>query len=330
MEVHAYIARFPGRSVTLGNILGSYGLERGSFINVAMQYEMDLNEPIIDPAQNEKLHQLLRSNEFQEIVRRKSAEARELLRNYLASIGFMGKRKVAVVDANAEGLTQTILDMIFSDDISYPAVRRYYFNLLTLNVDTVGTKPELSDALGIVTDWRSDSSRGQAPFRLFALLIELFCHPNHGVTVGYKRVGGRTVPIFRKTPQEREYPLTSQGLQGMLAYARDYGTYYGLHNYPGTQLLGDMKSNVVQWVLHPPKTDAGPLRDLSFTSDWPIETNHLLMQQVTVWDVATIRGIRKKVESSSWPQATLTLAPASGLTRFLYHLSTYIRQTPGH
>jgi hypothetical protein len=148
--------------------------------------------------------------------------------------------------------------------------------------------------------------------------------------VGYKRVSGRTVPIFRKTPQEREYPLTSQGLEGILAYARDYGTYYGLHNYPGTQLLGDMKSNVGQWVLHPPKTDAAPLRDLSFTSDWPIETNHRLMEQVTVWDVATIRGIRRKVESSPWPQATLTLAPASGLTRFLYHLSTHIRQTPDH
>jgi len=326
MEVYAYIARFPGRSVTLGDILGSYGLERGSFINVAKQYEMDLNEPIIDPAQNEKLHQLLRSNEFQEIVRRKSADARELLRNYLAGIGFMGKKKVAVVDANAEGLTQTILDMIFSDDTSYPAVRRYYFNLLTLNVDTVGTKPELSEALGIVTDWRSDSSNEQVPFRLFALLIELFCHPNHGVTVGYKRVSGRTVPIFRKTPQEREYPLTSQGLQGILAYARDYGTYYGLHNYPGTQLLGDMKSNVVQWVLHPPKTDAGPLRDLSFTSDWPIETNHLLMQQVTVWDVATIRGIRKKVESSSWPQATLTLAPASRFSGILYRATNCCSQ----
>lgn len=330
LKVYGYIARFPGRNVSLRDILGSYGLEPDGFINIAKQCGLDLNEPIINPAQDERLHKLLGSNELKEIVRRKSAEARELLRDYLAGIGFMGKKKVAVVDANAEGLTQSILDMILSDDTSYPAVSRYYFNLLTLNVDTVGIKPELSEALGIVTDWRSDSSDAQALFGIFGLLIELFCHPNHGVTVGYKRIGSKTVPIFRKTPQEREYPLTSQGLQGMLAYARDYGTYYGLHNYPSTQLLGDMKSNVRQWVLHPPKTDAAPLRDLSFTSDWPIETNHRLMQQVTIWDVATIRGIRKKVESSSWPQATLTLAPASGLTRFLYHLSTYIRQTPGH
>jgi hypothetical protein len=322
LKVYGYIARFPGRNVSLKDILGSYGLQPDMFTSIAKQYGLDLNAPIISPAQDGRLPKLLESSELQETIRTESAQARELLGDYLDGIGFMGKKKVAVVDANAEGLTQTILDMIFSNDTSYPAVRRYYFNLLTLNVDTAGVKPELSEALGIVTDWRSGSSNEQAPFRLFALLIELFCHPNHGVTVGYKRVGGRTVPIFRKTPQEREYPLTSQGLQGILAYAKDYGAYYGLHNYPGTQLLGDVKSNVGQWVSHPPKTDAEALKDLIFTSDWPIETNHRLMQQVTVWDVVKIRGIRKKVESSSWPQATLILAPASGLSGILYRATT--------
>jgi len=327
LKVYGYIARFPGRSVSLGDILGSYGLEPDGFIKIVKQYGLNLNEPIINPAQDERLHKLLESDDFQRMVREKSNEARGLLRDYLAGIGFMGEKKVAVVDANAEGLTQSILDTIFSNDTSYPAVRRYYFNLLTLNVDTAGIKPELSEALGIVTDGRSDSSSEQAPFRLFGLLIELFCHPNHGVTVGYRRVAGRVVPIFRKTPQEREYPLTSQGLQGILAYARDYGAYHGLHNYPGKQLLGDMKSNVGQWVLHPPKTDAAPLRDLSFTSDWPIETNHRLMQQVTVWDVVTIKGMRKKVGLASWPEATLTLVPASRLSRILYRATNYFSKS---
>jgi len=329
LKVYGYIARFPGRMVTFGDLMGSYGLEPDSFINIAKQCGLDLNEAIIDPAEDERLHKLLGSEDFQRMVREKSNEARGLLREYLAGIGFMGKRKVAVVDANAEGLTQSILDMIFSDDTSYPAVRRYYFNLLTLNVDTVGLKPELSEALGIVTDWRRDSSNERAPFGPFALLIELFCHPNHGVTVGYKKVGGRTVPIFRKTPQEREYPLTSQGLQGILAYARDYGTYYGLHNYPGTQLLGDMKSNVRQWVFHPQKADAEALKDLMFTSDWPIETNRRLIEQINPRDIVTIVGLHRKVATSWWPKATLTVAPASGCTRLLYLATFYIIRAVG-
>jgi hypothetical protein len=242
----------------------------------------------------------------------------------------MGKKKVAVVDANAEGLTQSILDMIFSDDINYPAVRRYYFNLLTLHVDTVGIKPELSEALGIVTDWRRDSKNEQGPLQLLGMFIELFSHPNHGVTVGYKRVGGRIVPIFRKTPQEREYPLTSQGLQGVLSYAHDYGIHYELHNYRCEQLLENMKDNIKQWVLHPSRRDVEALKDLFLTSDWPIESNHRLIEQIKGWDIITITGLHRKVRSSWWPEATLKLAPLSGLSRFLYHLSTYIRQKAGH
>lgn len=325
MEVHAYIARFPGKSVTLGDILGSYGLERGSFINVAKQYEMDLNEPIIDPAQNEKLHQLLRSNEFQEIVRRKSAEARELLRNYLAGIGFMGKKKVAVVDANAEGLTQTILDMIFSNGKDYPEVNRYYFNLLTLNVKSrTGTNLDLSRVTGIVSDWRRDSKNEQGPLQLLGMFIELFSHPNHGVTVGYKRVGGRIVPVFRKTPQECEYPLTSQGLQGVLSYAHDYDIYYGLHNYRCEQLLEDMKGDIKQWVLHPPKRDVKVLKDLFLTSDWPIESNHRLIEQIKGRDIVTTTGLRRKVRSSWWPEATLISAPIPFLSRLLYRTSSFV------
>jgi len=327
MEVYAYIARFPGRSVTLGDILGSYGLERGSFINVAKQCEMDLNEPIVNPAQDERLHKLLESNELKKIVRRKSAEARELLRDYLAGIGFMGKKKVAVVDANAEGLTQSILDMIFSDDISYPAVRRYYFNLLTLNVKSrTGTNLDLSRVTGVVSDSRRDSENEQRPFRLMGMFIELFAHPNHGVTVGYRTVNGKTIPVFRKTPQESEYPLTSQGLNGILSYAHDYGVYYRMHNYRCEQLLEDMKGNIKQWVVHPPKRDAKVLKDFFLTSDWPIQSNHRLMEQIKGWDIVTIKGLRGKVMSSWWPEASLKLAPASGLSLILYRAMAAVRR----
>jgi FMN phosphatase YigB (HAD superfamily) len=324
MKVYGYIARFPGRTVSLADIIGSYGLEPDHFVSIAKQYSLDLHEAIINPDQDEGLHRLLSSDDFQRLVKEKSDAARVLLRDYLTGIGFMSKKKVAVVDANAEGLTQTILDMIFSDDKDYPAVSRYYFNLLTLDVDTGDVKPDLSKALGIVTDWRRDTLDEQALIKIFGLLIELFCHPNHGVAVGYKKIGGRTVPAFRKTPQERQYNLTSQGLQGILNYTRDYGTYYALHNYNITQLLDDMKRNVRLWILKPPKVDAVPLKDLSFTSDWPVETNHRLLQTVIIWDIVTIQGVRRKVGASAWPQATLALAPVSWFIRMMYLANNFV------
>lgn len=324
LKVYGYIVRFPGRSVSLGDVIASYGLEPDGFVSIAKQYGLDMNEAIVAPPRDERLRKLLESDDFQKMVREKSREARELLRDYLATIGFMGKRKVAVVDANAEGLTQSILDMIFSDDTSYPAVRRYYFNLLTLNVDTASVKPELSEASGIVTDWRNDSISEQAPFQLLGMFIELFSHPNHGVAVGYKRVDSRVVPIFRKTPQESEYPLTSQGLGGILSYAGDYGGYYRLHNYRCEQLLDHMKDNIRQWIWYPPKGDVEAVKNLFLTSDWPIQSNHPLMERINGWDIVGIRGFVRKVALSWWPQGTLTLAPGSRLSTFLYRLAKFI------
>jgi FMN phosphatase YigB (HAD superfamily) len=325
LKVYGYIARFPGRSVSLGDIMGSYGLEPDGFIDIARRYGLDLNEPIVNPAQDERLHKLLGSDDFQRMVREKSGAARGLLRDYLAGIGFMGKKKVAVVDANAEGLTQSILDMIFADDTGYPAVSRYYFNLVTLDIEKAGINVDLSKVIGVVSDWRRDSKNEQGPFQLLGMFIELFSHPNHGVAVGYKRVGGRIVPVFRKTPQESEYPLTSQGLQGILSYARDYGTYHGLHNYRCDQLLDYVKDNIRQWIWYPPKRDVEAVRDLFLTSDWPIEINHRLIEPIKGWDMVTIRSLRRKVASSWWPEATLRLAPASGLSLILYRAMATLR-----
>jgi hypothetical protein len=139
--------------------------------------------------------------------------------------------------------------------------------------------------------------------------------------VGYKRVDGRIVPIFRKTPQEKEYHLTSQGLQGILSYARDYGAYNGLHNYRCDKLLDYMRDNIRQWIWYPPKRDVEALKDLYLTSDWPIQSNHPLIKRINGWDIVAIKGLRGKVMSSWWPEATLKLAPLSGLSRFLYHLT---------
>jgi len=320
------------KEISLGDILSSYGLEPSDFTEIAKRYGIDMDEVknSSDLVKDTRLSKLIESNEFQKNVREKSDQVKRLLREYLVNIGFMGKRNVAVVDANAEGKTQSLLDQIFINDRDYPVVSRYYFN--ALNLDRNRTDTELDPPLvkGIVSDWRRGSENERKSSLLLGMLIELFAHPNHGVTAGYKRVGGRIVPVFRKTPQESEYPLTSQGLQGILAYAHDYGMYHRLHNYRSEQLLEDMKGNIKLWVLYPPKRDVEVLKDLFLTSDWPIESNHPLIKQIKGWDVVTMKGLRGKVMSSWWPEATLTLAPLSGLTRFLYHLSTYIKQTPGH
>jgi hypothetical protein len=99
-----------------------------------------------------------------------------------------------------------------------------------------------------------------------------------------------------------------------------------MHNYRCEQLLEDMKGNIKQWVVHPPKRDAKVLKDFFLTSDWPIQSNHRLMEQIKGWDIVTIKGLRGKVMSSWWPEASLKLAPASGLSLILYRAMAAVRR----
>lgn len=325
-EVYMYAVRSHGKDITFGDVLSSYGLELSHFIRIAKRHQIDIDEPINDPAHDTKLHELLESNGFQKIIEVKSDHARRLLREYLVRIGFMGRRNVAVVDGNAEGVTQSLLDRAFVNDKDYPMVSRYYFNALNLNVNRTGINLDLPQVRGIVSDWRRNSRSEQHPFLLFGLLIELFAHPNHGLTVGYKNVRGKIMPIFRKTSQESQYQITSQVLQGILSYARDYSTYYSLHNYKCEELLEHVKSNMRHWVAFPPKKHVEALKDLFVTVDWPQESSHSLIEQIKIRDIITIGEFVKKVASCGWPEGTLRLAPVPGLNWLFYNIVTRSNQ----
>jgi FMN phosphatase YigB (HAD superfamily) len=323
-DAYPYIARFRGNDVSFGDILRSYGIEPAHFTRIARQCGVEMDKPIGPLTQEPRLLALLESADFQETLRAKSDALRLLLRRYLDGIGFMGDKKVAVVDANAEGLTQSLLDRAFTNDRDYPAVIRYYFNALKLDHDGGSINLDLPQVRGIFSDWRKDSQTDQRLFFIFGMLIELFAHPNHGVTIGYRDVNGRVLPVFKRTPQESQYEMTSQALKGMLSYARDYGTGYSLHNYTCEELLVQARSNVTKWVRSPPKRYVAGLVNLFTTSDWPLESNQRLIEQLSMWDLLTTRGLGRKQNKPLWLEGTRALAPVPGLNS-LYHTAAACR-----
>jgi len=321
-ELRRAAEKYGGKRVSLKDILNSYGFQSEQFASIAQRYRIDVTEPIDYKAHDGKLRAFLEDSVFQETIEAGASSARRLLREYLASIGFFGRHNVGFVDANVEGLTQSLLAQAFAKDKDYPTVHGYYLNVQGLDKRRRSSNIDLSQVKGLVSDWRRDSYDKQEPFLRLGILVELFSHPNHGVTVGYKNVDGKIVPVFRKTPQETQYSLTSQGLQGMLAYARDYSSYYSLHNYKCDELLENMKSNVRSWAPFPPKRDAEALKSLFMTSDWPQEVNTPLVKQITVKDIVTVRGLVQKARESLWPEATLALAPAPRASRLIFKAAT--------
>jgi FMN phosphatase YigB (HAD superfamily) len=312
-EIRAYMIRSGKRGITLRDVLGSYGLDSGDFIGTVNQHQIDFDEVIADPVQNSRLQEILQGKEFSNVIQAKSDEVKKLLRDYLVTIEFMGRQRVAFVDGQSEGLTKSLLEHAFGDDKGYPITYGYYFNLLNLGAHKADVNVESSQVKGIVNDWRMGT---QIPFLKIGALLEIFAHPNHGVTVGYKKVNGKTVPIFRRTPQENQYAITSQGLQGILAYARDYSVYYRLHNYSPEDLLEHLKTNIRDWVQHLPRRHALALRNLFLTSDWPYQVNYPLAKRINVLDIIKIWQLRRKVALSNWPELTLMSAPSSTLLAY--------------
>jgi len=312
LEVYRYMVRFGQKDTSLADILSSYGLEPVCFAEVATGLGIDIGERVESPGSERALRILLESDDFQQLTRRKSTEAKNLLADYLAWTGFMGKPSVALVDSNSEGKTQSMLQRAFANDKQYPDVRGYYINLVDVNAHA-GPRPDASRLEGVVSDWRTDAGAKHRAFVRFGLLIELFAHPNHGVTVGYKRINGRTIPVFRRTPQESQYPATSQALQGMLAYARDYGRYRILHTYGCEELLEHIRADVLQWITSPPKRDAQALRGLYLVGDWPKESRVNVVEQMKVRDLLSVKSLHRRIESSAWREGTLVLVPVPGL-----------------
>jgi FMN phosphatase YigB (HAD superfamily) len=290
-EAFRYIA-LRGKNVRLVDILRSYALEADSFSSLIGRYGLDAHLPIVDPA-DDRIRQLLRDDQFRETVTTRGRTDRELLRQYLAGIGFMGSKRVALVDANSEGLTQSLLSQVFAGDSDYPDTHGYYFCLLSLGVDNPRISRDLSTAAGVISDWRSDAEISQHAFRHFGMFVELFSHPNHGVTTGYRKVNGGTVPVFRRTSQESQYHLTCQVLEGILAYARKYAVCYRLHNCQPEQLLRDVRSDARQWLHFPPREHTEALKVLFVISDWPMESRQYLPMKVRsrISPAKTVKGL---------------------------------------
>ncbi|MDM7998656.1 MAG: hypothetical protein QUS33_01305 [Dehalococcoidia bacterium] len=274
LEAYHYLADSPKRPISMADILTSYGMNPAAFAAIARQHQLDIDASVPGLPENANVRRLVEDADFQRTATAQALAATGLLRSYLTSAGFMGKGKVALVDANSEGLTQSLMAMVFRNDPQYPEVRGYYFCLINLGLRPAPVLADTGGATGFVSDWRTAPPSDHSLFKHFGMVIELFSHPNHGVTIGYKNIGDRTVPLFRRTPQESQYHLTSQGLQGILDYARAYGARYNLHQTPCDDLLPDIRHHVKEWVSATPSAHLKALEGLLVTSDWPRETSN--------------------------------------------------------
>ena len=320
--IDIYLAQAQEKYTTLRDLLSSNGLEPEEFVGIGKQYGIEVDDPIYEPTHDSKLNALLDSHVFQNIIKPKNEEAKRILREYLGSIEFMGRHRVAYMDATGCGRSQSSLERAFRGDKDFPFVYGYYLSTTKLEFNL-----EMVQVKGIISDWRRDRKEEARTFAIFGSLVEQLTHPNHGVTVGYTRRGDRVIPTFRKTLQP-QYEVRSLILQGILSYARDYAAHYSLHNYSCEELLESEKKSIRQWVTFPPKRDVHALKDMISVNDWPREKRQPLIGHVKIVDLVRPMTFVRKVVTCTWPEGALSLAPVPGLNWLFYKTITYSSVIP--
>lgn len=303
---------------TLADILKSYSLYTEEFVNLLSRNGIvNIQDTIKDVHENKLIRQFISSENIQNTIESLSILPRKDLNNYLSSVGFLGNCEIAIVDSESSGKTTALLRAALRNHEDLPEMNGYY--ICYLGRETPDGLNQSTLDYGFLTDCRTDGRFSHMTLHKFSLIAELITQPNHGITIGYKTLTDRTIPIFRKTDGEGNYRLRSVVNDGILTYAKDYAKYYRAHQLHPEQLLNGAKKSAARYISFPNGKDVRELKNYYFTRTWPTESSSRLIEDIHFMDLVKISTLKKKLIKKVWIEGILTNMPIPGLV-ILYHL----------
>ena len=163
----------------------------------------------LSPASRDRLLALVASEPFQELFRRQSTAARDMLLSYLAQEGWAEDIAFGVVDVGWRASLAGILPIILAGSALQSPERFYFFGLGNDAQRNAG--PVNADRLEA---WfYDDSSRhGYLPYMAnISSLLEMFCAGDHGAVTGFHHTDAGIVPVLRSPTS----PMQDWGLAAM-------------------------------------------------------------------------------------------------------------------
>lgn len=177
----------------LESILKTYGLDPRAFEELATQHGFSLVGERLDDWDDPRLVAFLDDPRVQSLIRPAGEEARRLLRDYFASLGFFDGARVALVDIGWNATIQRFLEQAFADGEAYPQVDGYYFAFM--NGMHQGAL-EHGSIEGLMLDKRRGEPQERAAYD-FEELFEQGARALHATTVGYRCTDGKVVPVLK-------------------------------------------------------------------------------------------------------------------------------------
>ena len=189
----AVIGLYNPKQHGLESILKTYGLDPQAFEALATQHGFDLVGERLDDWDDPRLLAFLDDPRVQDLIRPAGAEARRLLRDYFAGLGFFDGARVALVDIGWNATIQRFLEQAFADGGVYPHVDGYYFAFMN------GIHQRALDngsIEGLMLDKRRGEPQERAPYD-FEELFEQGARALHATTIGYRRTDDGVAPVLK-------------------------------------------------------------------------------------------------------------------------------------
>jgi FMN phosphatase YigB (HAD superfamily) len=193
-------------------LFGGLGMDQKHFASHALSAGFtSLEEPIVEPARDQRLDRLLRSISFQERFVAETARQRELLRGYLADLGYFDARRVVLIDLGWRGSIQDALDRAFTGDPAMPELYGLYLGLWDEGL--VGSPRSQARRQGVLSDRRRGQHLLEAALPELGLALEPIFRARHGTVLGYRQEGATVRAVLEEaTDLARSFERQAEGL----------------------------------------------------------------------------------------------------------------------
>ncbi|MDR2688421.1 MAG: glycosyltransferase [Azoarcus sp.] len=323
---HAVVGLYNPKQRGLLSIFKTYGLDPGAFAGLAREHGFESIDERLDDWNDPRLAAFIADDRVQDLVRPAGVEARALLRDYFARIGFFDYSRVAMVDIGWNGTIQRFMTTIFGGAAGCPHIDGYYFALVT---GMYAAAPLSAGTIeGLMLDRHRAAPQERAPSD-FEELFEQGARAMHATTIGYRRVDGQVEPVFKddaaadRKAELRCNPLIGQLQEGVLLCLEHFHAAQRLTGLDFDALKPYALALTERAVVYPSSREARELGRLAHTEDFGHDDLLDLSARSIGWrDLFHPRRLMVKMTLLPWRYAVFArmrtpFAPA--LARF-FHL----------
>ncbi|MDR1646483.1 MAG: glycosyltransferase [Zoogloeaceae bacterium] len=308
------------------SILKAYGLDPQAFADLASAHGFASIDERLDDWHDPRLIAFLADDRVQARIRPAGIEAKALLRDYFAQLGFFTHQRVAMVDIGWNGTIQRFMTTAFGGAEGCPHIDGYYFALVA---GMYTATPLASGTIeGLMLDRRREAPQERAPSDLEEL-FEQGARALHATTTGYRRVDGKIEPVLKaESVSDRKAelacnPLIEQLQEGVMLCLEHFHAAQRLAGFGFDALKPYALALAERAVVYPSAREVRELGRLAHTEDFGHDDLLDLSTQTIRWrDFLHPRRLMTKVTLLPWryaPFARLRTPLAPALARF-FHL----------